>query len=166
MKLPEEKVQRILLLLRNDAQRLFERIKYREKEYMRIFSQRRTREQFKEIFISKYHDVNIELLHYLSQEVITALDSFYTKVDDLKWYLSSTEDMPASVEQRVNSFIHSIEESYQLLQLYISAEVGQVEGEAQKIPLFEDQNESAMGESAKISFEVLSEEIVPDISKK
>lgn len=124
-KLPTE-ASRVLLLLQLDAQRLFERIKYREVEYMRIFSYRRTREHFKEIFKSRWDETSIEYIAFCSEEVISGLDQFYNKVEELRWYLMNTEDMPATVSDNVSHYIYEIEERYNLLQLYINAELGVV----------------------------------------
>jgi hypothetical protein len=114
----------ILTLLRLDAQRLFERIKYREKEYMYIFSARRTREHFSKIFKNRYENVTFDELKHCSEEVIVGLDNFYNKVDELQWYLFCTEEMPGTVEANVSHFIHELEEAHQVLQLYINAEFG------------------------------------------
>lgn len=130
-KLPTE-ASRVLLLLQLDAQRLFERIKYREVEYMRIFSYRRTREHFKEIFKSRWDETSIEYLALCSEDVINSLDQFYTKVDELRWYLMNTEDMPATVSDNVNHYVHEIGERFELLQLYINAELGVVKEQKQK----------------------------------
>lgn len=129
-KLPTE-ASRVLLLLQLDAQRLFERIKYREVEYMRIFSYRRTREHFKEIFKSRWDETSIEYLAFCSEDVINSLDQFYTKVEELRWYLMNTEDMPATVSDNVNHYVYEIGERFDLLQLYINAELGVVKEQKQ-----------------------------------
>lgn len=128
-KRPTDEVMTVLTLLRLDAQRLYERIRYRELEYMQVFSMKRTREHFKDIFKNRYDSLSINELKLCGEEVIVGLDQFYTRVDELRWYLSHTEDMPGTVEDNVHFAIKEITECYDLLQLYISAELGLSEDE-------------------------------------
>ncbi len=119
---PSEEALRVLTLLRLDAQRLFERIKYRQPEYMQVFSAKRTREHFSQVFRNRYAEAGLSDLKCCSSEVIIGLDNFYNKADELRWYLGTTEEMPATVEETVRHFITELEQLYETLQLYISAE--------------------------------------------
>ena len=114
---------RILTILRLDAQRVFERIKYREAEYMHYFSAKRTRDHFPEVFKNLYATVKIDDLLICGEEVIIGLDQFYFKVDELKWYLMVTNDMPGTVQEHVNHGIRELEQAHDILQLYINAEL-------------------------------------------
>lgn len=122
MNRPSEEVSRVLTLLRLDAQRLFERIKYRQQEYMYVFSSKRTREYFPQIFRNRYAGTALTELKHCSSEVIIALDDFYHKADELHWYLQTTEEMPATVEEALHHHIGELEKYYETLQLYIKAE--------------------------------------------
>ena len=51
---------RILVIMRLDAQRLFERIKYRQAEYLHYFSSKRTREHFVHIFWNRYQLATVD----------------------------------------------------------------------------------------------------------
>lgn len=125
----DETSYRILILLKLDAKRLYERIKYRAPEYIEVFSGKRTRDHFGEIFKSRYDQAKIEDLKYCSEDVIIGLDHFYTKVDDLRWYLNHTEDMPNTVYENVYRFIRELKSSFETLNLYIDAELGVEEKE-------------------------------------
>ena len=114
---------KILTILRLDAQRVFERVKYREAEYMHHFSSKRTRDHFPEVFKNRYDDVGVEDLLLCGEEVIIGLDQFYFKVDELKWYLMVTNDMPGTVHEHVRHGIKELEVAYDILQLYINAEL-------------------------------------------
>ena len=92
---------RILLILKLDSQRLLERVKYRAPEYMQVFSSRRIRDHFSEIFETKYSDITIADLKHCGEEVLISLDQFYNKVEKLHWYLQHTQEMPATVENHV-----------------------------------------------------------------
>lgn len=114
----------MLMLLKLDALRLFERIKYRAPEYMYDFSLKRTRDHFPEVFKNRYDEVTINELMLCGQEVIAGLDQFYTKVDEMRWYLNHTQDMPNRVEDKLHSHIRELEKLFQTLNLYIDAEMG------------------------------------------
>ena len=113
---------RILLLLKLDSTRLLGRIKGRAPEYMQIFSSRRTREHFRDIFQTKYSSINFRDLKDCGEEVLVSLDQFYGKVDDLDWYLFCTQEMPATVEENLMQRISDIEKSHEGLLLHIDAE--------------------------------------------
>lgn len=122
-KIPDESL-RFLVIIKNDSRRLYERIKFRESEYLQILSLKRTREHFKDIFKTIYETVTIDDLKLCSEDVIVALDNFYGKVEELKWYLNHTEDMPAQLEDRMTTYQREISSLYEMLILYINAEIG------------------------------------------
>ena len=119
-----EDTQRMLMLLKLDAKRLFERIKYRAPEYMYDFSLKRSRDHFPEIFTNRYDTVSIKDLMLCGQEVIAGLDQFYSKVDEMRWYLNHTQDMPNRVEDKIQAHIRELERFYETLNLYIDVEMG------------------------------------------
>jgi Mg2+ and Co2+ transporter CorA len=112
------------MLLKLDAKRLFERIKYRAPEYMYDFSLKRSRDHFPEIFTNRYDTVAIKDLMLCGQEVIAGLDQYYSKIDEMRWYLNHTQDMPNRVEDKVHGHIRELEKFYETLSLYIDVEMG------------------------------------------
>jgi uncharacterized coiled-coil DUF342 family protein len=121
-----EDTQRMLMLLKLDAQRVFERIKYRAPEYMYEFSLKRTRDHFPAVFKNRYDEIRISELMLCGPEVIAGLDQFYTKIDEIRWYLNHTQDMPNRVEDKVHSHIRDLETHFETLNLYIDVEMGLV----------------------------------------
>ena len=119
-----EDTQRMLMLLKLDAKRLFERIKFRSPEYMYEFSLKRSRDHFPAVFMNRYESIAIKDLMLCSQEVIAGLDQFYSKVDELRWYLNHTQDMPNRVEDKVHGQVRELEKLYNTLNLYIDVEMG------------------------------------------
>ena len=145
---------KILTILRLDAQRVFERVKYRQPEYMQHFSAKRTRDHFGEVFKHRYDDVSVQDLMFCGEEVIIGLDQFYTKVDDLKWYLMVTEDMPGTVQEHVRHTVHELEEAYELLQLYINAELDSYRtAKTPEVPLPETSSDYPLAPDDEESFE-------------
>lgn len=138
----DEKGQRILVLLKLDAKRLFERIKFRSVEYLYIFSIKRTREHFTEVFRNRYDSCKLDELVNCGQEVIIGLDQFYSKVDEIRWYLNTTNDMPAKVDDKMNIHLRELESFYEMLNLYIDAELGITENSVNVDSSFEVESTS------------------------
>lgn len=138
-----EITQRVLMLLKIDANNVFRRIKERKTEYLEIFALRRTREHFPKIFDNRYEDTSLEDLTHCSTELITTLDQFYTPVEEMKWYLFQTEDMPNTVEDFVDRKIRRMEKLLATLNLYLDAELGIESNDTAEVdldkPLFIDQ---------------------------
>jgi hypothetical protein len=59
-------------------------------------------------------------------EVIVGLDQFYSKIDEMRWYVNHTQDMPSKVEDKIYSHIRELETFYDTLNLYIDVEMGLV----------------------------------------
>lgn len=154
----DETAQRLLTLIKLDAKRLYERIRYRAPEYLFIFSSKRTREHFKEVFKNRYKDVRIEDLKMVGQEVIIALDEFYSLVDEIHWYVNSTEDMPGTVDDKVNKWIVKLTPVYQKLCLYIDADLGTQSEEVESAHLNMMTTLAGVDESDEVDFEMSSDE--------
>jgi hypothetical protein len=114
----------ILVALKIDANRLFERLKYRQIEYLGVFALKRSREHFKEVFKSRYDQLLVSDLKLIDSEVLIEADRFYSEVDKLKWYLYHTEEMPGFVENKVDKALKILEPSLESLNLYINAQLG------------------------------------------
>jgi hypothetical protein len=117
----------ILTMIKIDADSLYERVVEREKEYMRIFSVKRTREHFHEVFKTRFWDIHPTDLKVCSPEVLIQLDAFYSQSDKLHWYLRSTEDMPGMIEDKIAPKIRGIKEAYEMLKLYLNAQFSSTE---------------------------------------
>lgn len=137
----DEITQRVLMLLKLDANAVFKRIKSRKSEYLEIFALRRTREHFPMIFNNRYESTSLENLIHCSTELITTLDQFYIPVEEMKWYLFQTEDMPNTVEDFIDRKISKMEKLLATLNLYLDAELGidNEESNTSSEPLFIDQ---------------------------
>ncbi|WP_408098703.1 hypothetical protein ACJVC5_07260 [Peredibacter sp. HCB2-198] len=127
-----EATQRILVLLKIDANNLFKRIKERKSEYLEIFALRRTREHFPMIFKNRYEGTSIMDLSHCSTDLITTLDQFYTLVEEMSWYLFQTEDMPNTVEDYIDRKIRRMEKLLSTLNLFLDAELGIESEQAQQ----------------------------------
>jgi len=118
-----EEQQKVLVILKLDAGHLFNRIKNRMDEYLRTFAVKRTRAHFKEVFSNRYAQITVHDLKECSEEVIISLDNFYSKVDDLYWYLSHTEDLPNYVRDKLGQGVRELEDILQILNVHIDAQL-------------------------------------------
>ncbi len=136
----DELTQRYLTLLRLDAKNVFNRIRDRKNEYLEIFALRRTREHFPMIFNNRYEKTTVSDLAHCSTDLIELLDQFYSMVDDVKWYLFKTEDMPNTVQDYIERRIIRLQKILTNLNMYIDAELGVVT--EQQSPLMAESVES------------------------
>jgi len=120
----DEATQRVLLLLKIDANNVFRRIKERKSEYLEIFALRRTRDHFPKIFNNRYETTTIQDLSHCGTDLITSLDQFYSLVEDMSWYLYQTQDMPNTVEDYIDRKIIRMEKALNTLNLFLDAELG------------------------------------------
>ena len=143
-----EMTQRVLVLLKIDANNLFDRIKNRKVEYLEIFALRRTREHFPKIFNNRYENTSIMDLSHCSTELISTLDQYYTLVEEMSWYLFQTEDMPNTVEDYINRKIARMSKLLATLNLFLDAELGIDSQSTQETkPLFFDQSSEDFSET-------------------
>jgi hypothetical protein len=139
-----EATQRVLVLLKIDANNVFKRIKDRKSEYLEIFALRRTREHFPRIFDNRYEGTTIMDLAHCSTELITTLELYYTLVEEMSWYLFQTEDMPNTVEDYINRKIAKMSKLLGTLNLFLDAELGIDSNDVNEMesqPVFIDQSE-------------------------
>jgi hypothetical protein len=120
----DELTQRILLLLKIDANNLFRRIKERKVEYLEIFALRRTRTHFPMIFRNRYETTTLMDLAHCGPELITLLDEYYSLVEEMNWYLFQTEDMPGTVELYIDRKIKRMGKLLETLNMFLDAELG------------------------------------------
>ncbi|MFA5582996.1 MAG: hypothetical protein WDA09_02180 [Bacteriovoracaceae bacterium] len=134
----DEATQRVLLLLKIDANNVFNRIKNRKLEYLEIFALRRTRDHFPKIFNNRYETTTIQDLSHCGTDLIVSLDQFYSLVDDMSWYLYQTQDMPNTVEDYIDRKIIRMEKVLSTLNLFLDAELG---FESELVQLFQEEEE-------------------------
>lgn len=124
MKNESEISRRYLLLFKLDAQNLYMRLRGRKEEYVTIFALKRSREHFEKVFFTKYTTATFDDLAHCSEDTIFALDAFYSEVEEIRWYLDHTQDMPATIEDELTRKFNKLDDLYSTLTLYIDAELG------------------------------------------
>ncbi len=118
-----EMTQRFLTLLKVDSFNLMNRIIERQEEYLNDFSLKRDRAIFAEIFYNRYATTSMNDLAQLPIEIIELANDFYTQVDNLRWYLMHTQDMPNTIEEEIQRQTVSLKKKQDNLLLYINVEL-------------------------------------------
>lgn len=121
----DEISHRVLLLLKLDAQNLYERIKTRANDIIHIFDQSRGRGHLQNVFHHRYRDTDITELKQCPVEVIYALDDFYKEADKLHWYLMYTEDMPVAIQDHMARIVHILRDKCLALELLVNQIIGE-----------------------------------------
>ena len=116
--------ERIILILKIDANNLFRRIKERKNEYLEIFSLRRTRTHFPMIFKNRFETTTVNDLAHCGPELILLMNEFYTLAEEMNWYLFETQDLPNTVENFILRKIARMEKVLESLNLFFDAEMG------------------------------------------
>jgi hypothetical protein len=114
--------EKYLHLLKLDAQALMQRLEERKKAALEIFALRRTRDHFPGLFETRYSQLSMQELSYFSIDTMTTLHQFYQIVEEMRWYLYRTEDMPGTVEETLSRMHKRLEKIFSTLSLYLDAE--------------------------------------------
>ena len=61
-----------------------------------------------------------DLLIKTNDVLMTSIDEFYTMADNIKWYLLTTQDMPNTVNEKIDKMIISLDKSYGKLKHHIN----------------------------------------------
>jgi hypothetical protein len=149
----DEQTRRYLILFKLDAQSLYDRVVRRKREYIEIFALKRKRDHFDTVFYSKYWSSTFSDLIHCSEEAITTMEKFYRQIEELKWYLDHTDDMPNTIDDELDRRFKRIKESYDMLSLYLDADLGVEHDQSQKLDILPlPQNETQMDEVSDFDF--------------
>ncbi|OFZ51374.1 MAG: hypothetical protein A2381_17825 [Bdellovibrionales bacterium RIFOXYB1_FULL_37_110] len=113
-------IEKISLLIKLDCEALYNRIIFRKEDYLRTMVLKRTREHLKQVFRSRYYDLKLDELKEFSSEIIYSMENFYKEAEELGWYLFHTEDMPATIEEKINYHFKIIERAYEALKVSLN----------------------------------------------
>lgn len=101
-----------VLLVQQDLQELIKRLNARMEDALRMFAQKRTREHFEQIFFNRYKDFSHAIFSDLDSDVYPKIVSIYEEIDEMYWYLKSTEDMPSLVRTKVDAYLKNMNKNY------------------------------------------------------
>ena len=111
-KVADERAPQVRHLLAIDAANVIQRLVSRQHE---MVSRRRDRTPMTEAVRSWFLTINFAELVVLPAAEQKAVSLFYELLDELRWYLHYTEDMPTQVQTKVGIYVGRLEASHRQL---------------------------------------------------
>lgn len=102
-----------------DAANVLTRIVSRQHEMVGLFSRLRDRSPMLEAIRSSFLTITFSDLAELSVVEQKSVNAFYELLDELRWYLQYTEDMPTQVLLKVATFVGKLQTSHRQLVVVI-----------------------------------------------
>jgi hypothetical protein len=96
----ETRASRIALLLVFEIQRIVRHLRIRRTMLVKTWSRFRAREPFLETMFSRWRTLDLRDLALLPEHVHQPLEMFFEELDDFRYYVSFTDDMPTTLEDQ------------------------------------------------------------------
>lgn len=106
---------RVRHLLALDATAVMRRLADRREEMVKIFAHQRDRHALIEPLRSTFDTVRFSDLAILSIPEQRVVHDFHEALDDLRWYLQYTVDMPGTLEQRLHHYLRTLATAFEKL---------------------------------------------------
>ncbi len=116
--------QRVRHLLALDAARVMARLEKRQGEVVTLFSRLRDREPLLAMVHSWFGTATFAELATLEPFEQAAAHAFHDLLDELRWYLTYTEDMPLTVQSTLDQLVRRLEEAHRVLVTHIGPPSG------------------------------------------
>lgn len=116
-------MKKLILILKLDAENLFNRLDLHLTESLSILAIKRNRSHFDDLFENKYSTLGVEVMAELPEETIVALNNFYVEVSELRWYLLHTENQPQMIQNNCERIMKKIRSYYDTLHIFLEAEL-------------------------------------------
>lgn len=111
----DERADQVRHLIALDATNVLRRLAARHDEMVTLFSRLRSRAPLLETIASTFQTAEFEALAGLTRKEQTAVNAFYESLDELRWYLQYTEDMPLMVRKTATQHLLRLQRVYALL---------------------------------------------------
>ena len=105
----EADTARVRHLLSMDADSVMKRLVSKQDEAVGLFSRLRTREGMIELCRSSFTTITFSELVRLNPEEQLAVEAFHHLLNELRWYVRYTEDMPSTVRSTVTLYVTQLE---------------------------------------------------------
>ncbi|MDP1826909.1 MAG: hypothetical protein Q8L48_26790 [Archangium sp.] len=102
-------------LLSLDADAVMKRLVSKQDEAVGLFSRLRTREGMVELCRSGFTTITFSELVRLDPGEQAAVEAFHHVLNELRWYVRYTEDMPSTVKSTVTLYVARLDELHHLL---------------------------------------------------
>ncbi|GMU61627.1 MAG: hypothetical protein AMXMBFR34_33900 [Myxococcaceae bacterium] len=106
---------RVRHVLAMDAANVMKRLHARQDEMVRLFSRLRDRAPLMNTVHTWFTTITLAELTLLEPPEQHAVNAFYEALDDLRWYLQYTEEMPTHVREKLSRFVRRLDERHHAL---------------------------------------------------
>lgn len=106
---------RVRHVLAMDAANVMKRLHTRQDEMVRLFSRLRDRSPLMATVHTWFTTITLAELQLLEPPEQHAVNAFYERLDELRWYLEYTEEMPTHVREKLTRHIRHLDESHRAL---------------------------------------------------
>lgn len=117
-----EPADRVRSLIRLDATNVLRRLAERQDEMITLFSRLRDREALTGTLHSWFETVRFEDLALLGVPEQHAVNHFYERLGELRWYFRYTVDMPGSAAVVFKGHLHRLAEAHETLAALLGGE--------------------------------------------
>jgi hypothetical protein len=125
----EADTARVRHLLSLDADSVMKRFASKQDEAVGLFSRLRTREGMIELCRSGYTSITFSELVRLDPTEQQAVEAFHHVLNELRWYVRYTEDMPSTVKSTVTLYVAKLDDLHRLL----NAAIGSPEAKGSRV---------------------------------
>ncbi len=125
----EADTARVRHLLSMDADSVMKRLASKQVEAVALFSRLRTREGMVELCRSGFTTITFSELVRLDPAEQQAVEAFHHVLDELRWYVRYTEDMPSTVKSTVTLYVARLDGLHRLL----NAAIGPPEAKGHRV---------------------------------
>jgi hypothetical protein len=94
---PDARAERLRVLLGLEVHRVTDDLLRRRRLLVEVWGRHRVRAPFLDACFHRYRGLPLTELLALQREEVEALEAFYGELDDLRFYLAHTEDMPRAL---------------------------------------------------------------------
>lgn len=115
----EADTARVRHLLSLDADAVMRRLSSKQDEAVGLFSRLRTREGMIELCRSGFTTITFSELVRLDPDEQLAVEGFHQVLNELRWYVRYTEDMPSTVKATVTLYVTRLDELHRRLNAMI-----------------------------------------------
>ena len=125
----EADTARVRHLLSLDADGVMKRLVAKQDEAVGLFSRLRTREGMVELCRSGFTTITFNELVRLEPKEQQAVEAFHHVLNELRWYVRYTEDMPSTVKSTVTLYVARLDDLHALL----NAAIGPPEAKGHRV---------------------------------
>ncbi len=125
----EADTARVRHLLSMDADSVMKRLASKQDEAVGLFSRLRTRDGMIELCRSGFTSITFSELVRLDPAEQQAVEAFHHVLNELRWYVRYTEDMPSTVKSTVTLYVVKLDGLHRLL----NAAIGPPEAKGNRV---------------------------------